>query len=267
MSKCLLNCSNCYSSRIALYNTKTSKVIKPHCRTYTCPNHGWKKKKDLQDGIEKWLKSFSHVRMMTFTIRNTGEFKNEVFNYLFTKVWHLFITELRRSRLLSERERQVQYIKVYELHKLGTLHIHALLSEYIHWSKLQTIWDKCIRFYFTVAGKAGNVNVRGSKSAKSGARYVAKYVVKMAGQLLAKVRSWSKSGKVAIFAKRISSGDWIILQRDSLEYRLARVGFPILVYRVPSVTESRNKKQSYVEHPRLFKETWDHFNQIFRFLY
>lgn len=266
MSKCQINCSNCFSSKIGLYNRKTQKFIKPHCRTYTCPTHGWKKQADLRAGIEKWLSQFKHIRMYTFTIRNTGEYSNEDFNYLFTKVWHHFLVSLRRSKLLSTRERGVQYIKVYELHKLGTLHVHALMSEFIHWSRIQTIWEESIKVYFRISGKQGNVHIRGSRNAKSGARYVAKYVTKMAKEGLSKVRSWSKSGKVAIFAKRVSTGKWAILRKGSLDYKLAKLGIPILVGRVSCVTENRRITPKKYEHPRLFVEYWNYLYNIFTYI-
>lgn len=259
MSNCLVNCSNCFSSKIALYNPKTQKIIKPHCRTYTCPDHGWKKAKELAEGIEKWLSQFERVRMFTFTIRNTGEFKNETFNYLFAKVWHRFIVELRRSKVLTKKQRNVQYIKVYELHKVGTLHVHALMSEYFHWATIQTIWQKAIRTYFNIKGKSGNVNVKGSRSAKGGAKYVSKYVTKMAKQGLLRVRSWSKSGKVAIFKKRIKTDVWIMLRRNTQDYRLAKLGFPILVREVSCVTENLIKMRKKLEHPRIFYERFNYF--------
>lgn len=267
MSKCSLTCKNCYSSKIAFYNRKTDKVIKPYCKTYTCPDHGWKKKKDLEEGLTKWLKTFGHVRMLTFTIRKQKELKNADFNKKFTRVWHLFITKLRRNRLLSDRERNVQYVKVYELHKLGTLHIHALFSEYIHWTKLQRLWNESIDTYFDIVGKRGNVHIRGSRSAKGGAKYVAKYVTKMAYQFGIKIRSWSKSGKVAIFAKRVSSGDWMILLRDSQEFRLASVGWPIVLSRVSCVTEIRKKMPTKPPDPKIFREMWNHFAQRYYFLF
>lgn len=257
--KCLKNCSNCYSSKIALYNKVSGKVIKPHCRTYTCPTHGWKKQKELATGLEKWLKQFPVVRMLTFTIRKTNEISAKEFNYLFTRVWHLFITKLRRDKFLSKREQNVQYVKVYELHKVGTLHIHALFSEYIHWTKLQRMWEQSIRTYFSISGKQGNVHLRSSRSAKGGARYVAKYVTKMAYQFGIKIRSWSKSGKVAIFPKRIKTGEWMMLLRDSQEYRLASVGWPIVLSEVPCVTETR---RSVRKKP----PDWTLFNDYFRIL-
>ncbi len=265
MSECIKNCKTCFSSKIALLNHKTGKVIKPHCKTYDCPDHGWKKANDLAKGIEKWLRTFTQVRMMTFTAKKTKGMSNEDFNERFTKSWHLFVTTLRRNKLFRDNERNVQYIKVYEFHKSGTLHAHVLMSEYIHWSKLQAVWQNSLWTYFGGEGKLGNVNARGTRTPKKASLYVAKYVTKMAIENMGKIRAWSKSGKVAIFAKKNSNGEWMMILRSSDIYLQASLGLPILVLRGICSTEKSIKRPKIPPHPKLFAEIFDQIHSIYRF--
>lgn len=241
--ECKRKCPDCYMKKILLYNRITHKYFKPHCKTYTCPEHGWKKKRDLEKGIAKWLESFKTIRLITFTVRFEKGADLDLHNYKVQKAWHRFITELRRNSIFSRKEKDTQYVKVYEYHKSGALHIHALFSNYIHWTKLQAIWQSALEVHFEGAHKLGNVNAKGGKSPKSGAKYLAKYVVKMANTRKSRIRSWSKSGRVAIFEKKDKQEGWMILQKDSVEGRMALLGIPILERGSVNVTDAPRKKR------------------------
>lgn len=239
---CKNKCPDCYMKRIVIYNEQKNKYFQPHCKTYTCPEHGWKKKKDLEKGIEKWLSQFGVIRFLTFTVKFNKNDDLDLHNFKVQKAWHRFITELRRNKIFTERERNLQYVKVYEYHKSGALHLHVLSSEYVHWIKLQAVWQSALSLFFDGKGKLGNVNAKGIKSAKAGAKYVAKYVVKMAEMRKKRIRSWSKSGKVSIFPKKEKQKGWMIIRKDTIEYSLVRLGIPILELSSVNVTNSNRKK-------------------------
>lgn len=224
-------------SKLLLVNKVNGEMFQPHCKSYTCPTHGWKRRKDLEKGIAKWLKQFDYTRLITFTAKFVCTSNIQEHNRKFQRAWHRFITELRRNKMLSKREQNVQYIKVYEYHKSGALHIHALFSEFIHWSKVQALWQYSLERTVGGSGKLGNVNMKGQKNAEKGAKYVAKYVVKMAHDRRSRIRAWSKSGNVALFKKRKSTGEWIMVKKGTLNYDLAWQGLPMLEIGIPNVTD------------------------------
>lgn len=255
-------CNNSFIDRIVLYNSDTKKYFQPKCKSYSCPKHGFIQRQRLEKGIKKWLDGHKIIRFWTFTMRSDKTKTNEQNNEIFKKAWHRFITELRRNKMLTKKERSLQYVKVYELHKTGILHVHLFSTVYIHWVKLQSLWDYALGAQQNKTGKLGNVNVKGMTNSGRAAKYISKYVTKMAIQKEVKVRSWSKSGKVAIFDKRVSSGNWHIIRKDSVDYIHLKNGEPILVGISASVTKISRKKVRAPDHPRLWAEYFDYFLNI-----
>ena len=258
-------CNNDYIDRIVMYNHETKKYFQPKCKSYSCPKHGFIQRQRLQKAIQKWLDQFDIIRFWTFTIRKTQEYSNEEFNLQFKKVWHRFITELRRNKILTKREQKLQYVKVYELHRSGVLHIHLFSTEFIHWTKLQSLWDYAVGCHFSHVGKRGNVHTKKIPTSRQASHYISKYVTKMAIQKEIKVRSWSKSGRVSIFDKRVSKGKWSIIRKDSIEYIHLRAGEPILVEISPRVTDFSLKRVRPPPHPAIFIERFDWFLQQYLF--
>lgn len=238
----LQQCNNEYIDKIVLYNSETKKWFNPKCKSYSCPKHGFIQRDKLAKGIENWLKGHSIIRFWTFTARFDNSKPIMPQNENFKLAWKYFITELRRNKLLSKKQRKLDYVKVYELHKLGGLHVHLFSTEFIHWTKLQTIWEKCLSRYFPASKKLGNVNTKAHLTPIKASLYIAKYVTKMSLQTDIKIRAWSKSSKVALFPKRLSSGKWHLIRKDSVDYIHLQMGVPILVGITPSVT-TKTKKQ------------------------
>lgn len=258
-------CSNEYIQRIVMYNHETGKYFQPKCKSYSCPKHGFIQRERLAKAIQKWLKGLDHIRFWTFTIRKTNNYSVEEFNELYKRVWHRFITELRRNKMLTKREQKMDYIKVYEVHKTGCLHIHLFATEYIHWTKLQSLWDYSVGCHFNINGKSGNVHTKRKVSLKDAAWYIAKYVTKIALQVDVKIRAWSKSGRFSIFDKKLKSGKWSIIRKDSIEYIHLQMGVPILVQISPCVTIKPPKKYALFPNIKIFSEFYDPLSKIYLF--
>ena len=202
-------CEGCYLNHIIVFNTNTGKAFKPVCKSYTCVKHGWKQKVRLQKAMEKYFSNFSHVRMWTATISNSGYPDIQAHAKTLSEVWRYFITYLRRDKLLLENEKKVQYVRIAEPHKSGYLHYHILVDKYIHWYKLNYLWKKACK---AVTGNSkASINVKGMfNGSKKAARYVSKYVVKSANAKkelnLKSLKLWTRSGNAKIFDDKPSAG-------------------------------------------------------------
>lgn len=245
-------CNNDYIDKIVLYNSETGKYFNPKCKSYGCPKHGFIQRDRLAKAIEEWLKGHKIIRFWTFTARFDNSKPIMAQNENFKLAWKYFITELRRNKLLSKKQRKLDYVKVYELHKLGGLHVHLFSTEFIHWTKLQTIWEKCLSRYFPASKKLGNVNTKAHLTPIKASLYIAKYVTKMSLQTDIKIRAWSKSSKVALFPKRLSTGKWHLIRKDSLDYIHLQMGVPILVGITPSVTIKTQKRRAKIPDIDIF---------------
>jgi len=194
-------CDGCYLNHIRVHRTSDGKLIKPKCKSYSCEKHGWMHAKRLQEAIQQKVESWQKVRFWTFTLTNRLSKTPEEHSKSLSKSWRYFVTELRRNKLLSERERNVSYIKVSESHKSGYLHYHVFFSEYIHYSKIKALWEYATSTVFDYLGKLGSVDVRGNLDAKTCSKYVTKYVVKQAKRKLKYANLYSCSGNEALFEK------------------------------------------------------------------
>lgn len=241
-------CYNGFSKKSIFFDTSTGSSFRVQCTKYSCKKHGWKRKNRLVKYLTIWLERQVAVRFWTFTINANLELERKQFNKLFRLTWHRFIVELRRNKIIPKHLRKVQYVKVYEQHKSGKLHIHAFLSEYIDKSTINKLWVFCIEQVFKFNQKTdkdfpshlikrGNAHVKGMRSAKFGANYVAKYVVKLAHESLEKIKSWSKSGKVSLFPPRKPSNGNILLLTNTEQFLMLKALTPILVSTNADVTD------------------------------
>jgi hypothetical protein len=87
----------------------------------------------------------------------------------------------------------------------------------------------------------------------------------MAIQKEVKVRSWSKSGRVSIFERRVKKGNWTIIRKDSIDFIHLKNGEPILVQISPRVTNDSLKKVRPPPHPRIFAEQFDSLSDLYYF--
>lgn len=237
------NCNNSYIDKIVLYNSETKKWFKPKCKSYSCPKHGFIQRERLAKAIEQWLRGHNIIRFWTFTARFDNSKPMAPQNESYRLAWKYFITELRRNKLLSKKQRKLDYVKVYEVHKLGGLHVHLFSTEFVHWSVLQTIWEKCLSRYFPASKKLGNVNTKAHLTPVKASLYIAKYVTKFSLQTDIKIRAWSKSSKVSLFPKVLKSGNWYLIRKDSLDFIRLQNGEPILVGITPHVTVKTKKQR------------------------
>lgn len=203
-------CQGCYLEKVTVYNSETGASFKPVCKSYRCKKHGWMHKRKLEEAVEKYLRTFEYVRMWTFTLSPRACPNRSEHAKLLSKVWRYFITEVRRNKLLLDTEKSIQYIRFSEPHKSGYFHFHILVDRYIQWYKFQALWLRAIESVTGKPEKLGHVNVKGSKTPKQGAYYVAKYVSKSAELAERNMKLWTKSSRVSIFPKKIPNKVYVV---------------------------------------------------------
>lgn len=145
------------------------------------------------------------------------------------KAWRIFTKELRRNKALTEKQRNVQYVKVVELHKSGYVHFHALFTQYAPIAIISAIWDNACKQVLKTNAHVATAYVRGHKhNHTQAANYVTKSVArgsgnsskvayatkdedsfKNIGELGDRVKRWSKSAKTGIFPKYAGPSQYI----------------------------------------------------------
>jgi hypothetical protein len=207
---------------IKFLHTPTGRSCDIPCNKYSCPVCGKKKAKILYKAIHTWLMQFDKIRMWTLTLSGSVVQDNYEHYKILQECWRRFITEIRRNKYLSEKQRNIQYVRVAELHEghhssnsevknIGKVHFHVFVTEYIEVKFVQSIWNHILQELTGQQCKVGNVNMMMIPNAEVAAHYVTNYVLKSAKLLEAKQKKWTKSGKVSIMTKRISSGEWMII--------------------------------------------------------
>jgi len=182
------------------------------------------KENELKEAIERRVKSWEKVRFWTFTL-TSKYFKNkDEHRKALSEIWRYFVTELRRNKILNEKQRNVQYIRVSEPHKSGYFHFHVFFSEYIHFNSIKQIWEWACNSATKLPGKLGSVDVRGNIKANTCAKYVVKYVVKTAHSMAKGQNLYSCSGNEALFEKvektesyavyHVKLGKWVGLKDE-----------------------------------------------------
>ena len=213
-------------------NWRTNEKIPVPCNRYDCPVCGPKKAKKLYHAINRFFSKIKVVRLWTFTL-SSGVAVTPVEHYnLLKEGWRRLTTELRRSKYLRADQRNFQYVRVLELHKSGYAHLHVLVTEYLPQKFVQSCWEHICQDLCNVQGHVASANVKGIRNSASAARYVVKYVLKCAREATFAVRRYSRSGKVALFPKHVSSGDWYFVRLDiefSVQFRNYFPDLPLLV--------------------------------------
>jgi len=208
-------CPDCYIRKFTLVNTTTGQTCEPWCHKYTCPANGWIKQKALKDGILNFIKNWKIIRFWTFTL-SSKYFENTEHHYrIMAQSWRYFVTYLRRSKLLSKTENNLQYIRVVELHKSGFAHFHCFFDRFIDIRKVWTLWHAAVYAATELEGDVCYCYVKGIKCRKFVASYVVKYVVKTMLTVAFRLRTYSKSSRVALFVKKAKDGSWVLLRKGS----------------------------------------------------
>jgi len=210
------------AKNIKFHHIASGKQLPVPCNKYSCPVCSKKKSKTLFKAIYTWIKDFKYIRMWTLTVSGAIIKDNEKHYAILQEAWRRFITEIRRNKYLNHDQRNIDYVRVSEVHdgkrgkfldinNLGKIHFHLFVSAYIPVTFLQPIWNHILQELTGVSCKVGNINICGIKSAKKAAGYVTNYVLKSSLLLHSRQKKWTKSGKLAIMKKLKSSGDWILI--------------------------------------------------------
>lgn len=206
----------CEKKHIYFQNTKTLEKIPVKCNTYGCPDCGpikaWKLKKALTVFLSKW----KNIRFWTFTLKHEATMSVEAHWKILSECWRRFTTYMRRNKSIKEQQRKFDYVKVFEAHESGYLHIHAFMSEYLPYKIVQQVWESICQEVMGDKSHCGQSFVKGLCFPAVAARYVSKYVLKLAQSMHACVRRYSKSSRVCLFPKKESSGDWQFVNEKAL---------------------------------------------------
>lgn len=222
-------CEGCYLNYIYAFNSRNGDLYRPTCLSYTCKKHSWKKKAMLKEGILRIVKEWDRVRFWTFTVTNRFHESKVEHSKALQKIWHRFVTDLRRLKSLTDYERKVQYIKVSEPHKSGYLHFHAFFDRYISQYKIKRLWENACKAALQSNARLGSCFVVGERSPNQAAYYVVKYATKTAE---AKVKGWnlySCSGNIAVFEKRVKKEVYVVWDSKRRIWLGLREPRPLLV--------------------------------------
>lgn len=252
------SCCRRYPS-LKFFNETTGEYYPFSCKCYKCEVCGPRKIARLRRALSQWLSQFKHIRLWTFTV-SSAVIDDKIFH---TKVlqsaWKIFITYVRRCNALPKECRFFQYVKIFEPHNSGFLHIHAFLTEYLDWHVINAIWQTSVRTavlklqssvenFFIAHGKLEEIklahcNVKGIFGSARAASYVCKYILKFLEQSHGEVKKiWTKSGNCSIFSDSSK-----IFVNDVGKFELIRVhmsGFPLnlIEYRI----SAQEKKEELI---------------------
>ena len=212
-----------------LRNTVDGRKLLLNCNKYQCPYCGKFKARKLYAGMLKYFKQFEYIRLWTLTL-SSRFLSSKLEHYkILQETWRRFMIEIRRNKILSKSQRDIQYVRVSEYHdgkkgfyndvnNKGYIHFHILVTQYIPVALCQSLLNH-ITFELTgIQEKIFNINMKGMTAHENAAHYVVKYVMKSAAMLTCHQKKWTKSGKVSIFDKKVSTGEWKLMIAGIPEY-------------------------------------------------
>lgn len=209
------------TANLRFINRATGEIQLVRCKCYACEFCGRRKVQRLYSAVARYFAQFSYVRMWTFTAAPLNFTSAEHAKYM-QKAWQTFWKEWRRCKFVNQKQRDVKYFRVVELHESGYVHYHVIVTEWLKWERVQELWEwslaKTCKNSEKKSQRYGSVNVRSSLNAKTAASYVAKYVMKaVKDRVNVNLRKWSRSEKTAIFdpPKKNETGEkWEIYRLD-----------------------------------------------------
>jgi hypothetical protein len=202
------------STRFYFHNRETDEYIRIPCNRYSCPVCGRKKIQRLYAALFKYFSQYKFMRLFTFTIRYQLSDDPQEHYKILSKCFALFIKEIRRSPMLSEKQQRVKYVRCIDFHKTGFTHYHGLFSEFIPIKVAIPIWRHVVQKVTGRAGHVGSVVAVGMLNAKNASSYICKYVCKAAQEVVSRWRRYSKSGRLALFDIVHRSGKWSLVIAD-----------------------------------------------------
>lgn len=201
------NCECERSKGIFFFDYTNKKIIKAGCKAYICPICGPRKIARFRTALQKYLNTFQFIRLFTFTQHTPDELDPNYQNLNLSKVWEIFIKELRRDKELNPKQRNVQYVRVVEFTERGYLHYHVCFDAFLPILKIRQIWNNALATIFKSYGSRGGINIKTIANSKHVANYLCKYMVKSAEKEFGKIRRWSKSNKITLFEKFVSPNE------------------------------------------------------------
>jgi hypothetical protein len=215
MNTNLIHSNTCECERakgIFFFDYTNKKIIKASCKAYICPICGPRKIARFRTALQKYLNTFSFIRLFTFTQHTPDNLDKEFQNQNLSKVWEIFIKELRRSKVLSKKQKNVQYVRVVEFTERGYLHYHCCFDTFLPILHLRELWNEALAKIFPHLGNRGGINIKTIANSKHVANYLCKYMVKSAHHEFVNIRRWSKSNKISIFEKWTSPNEMFFFQ-------------------------------------------------------
>lgn len=199
------------STSFIFYNHETGEHARIPCNKYSCPVCGKQKIRRLYAALYQYFSKAKYMRLFTFTIRYSYTENKDDFYKLFSRAFALFFKEIRRSPHLSEKQRSVEYVRCLDYHQTGFVHYHCLFTEYLPQKLLYDIWNHILRRLRNRTGQQGTVNTKGILTCKTAAKYICKYVLKAAQDCQIRIKRYTKSGRLALFKKHVSTGKWSVM--------------------------------------------------------
>lgn len=215
MTKTIIHSNTCECERakgIFFFDYTDKKIIKASCKAYICPTCGPRKIARFRCALQKYLNTFEFIRLFTFTQHTPDNLNKDFQNQNLSKVWELFIKEIRRCKDFSPKQRNVQYVRVVEFTERGYLHYHCCFDTFLPILQLRRLWNNALATIFKNLGNRGGINIKTIANSKHVANYLCKYMVKSALHEFGNIRRWSKSNKVSIFEKWQSPHQWFCFQ-------------------------------------------------------
>jgi hypothetical protein len=204
-----------------LININKKHLVHLSCKAYKCPVCGPRKAHRLQDALLNLFNSYEHIRLFTFTYRTSVFCSVEECYEKSSEIWRRFITYMRRTKTLSESQRNFNFVKVVEFTKAGYIHYHVFVDSYLPWKICQSLWLAAIESVMCKGGKNGHVNIKHSFSAEGAANYVAKYVLKSALEKKNNIRIWSRSAGFVLFTPSEHSHEYEFLSLRNSKLNLS----------------------------------------------
>lgn len=195
-----------------LLNLDSGQVGELNCKAWICPECGQRKAHALYYGALKFFASNKGIRMLTLTATNR---QHDVIEHarILSKAFTIFLKEIRRSKIFTDNEKGVRYMKVVECHKSGYIHFHVLIDRFLNVNLIRPLWNRALQLCgFAFDGRSlGAVNICLIPSAKAAAKYVVKYVLKAVKDVQNLINKWSKSGNTPIYTHFEKGSSWILL--------------------------------------------------------
>lgn len=216
-------CPKCLG--LYIVNKKSGEMFPASCKTYSCTHCGEKQKQRLFKFLYKYVQTFEHVTMFTFTFRASlfENYTQQEKVKLSSECWRRFLIYFKRNKNTTNKTKNFKYVKVTEFHLSGNVHYHAIIDRFFPLSVANYSFWQAINSVFHTTGKHGNIDMsRSSGNQKMCVKYLVKYVSKGAKLAMSnlKYRRWSKNGKGSIFPPKISNPDFVFYNGRNLSIDL-----------------------------------------------